>query len=171
MGPVSHSLLLYIIIKMKTLFLILSLTIAYSLAEQTCYQGWRMHKMHTGDGPERCHCYYFADEDTRVNHADAQAICKGKGGWLTEIDDTDWHHVDNGWIVDTLLDIYYSKSDVPQNPLEGPHYEDQWWIGARSYTGHSEEHPGEWIWEHAITTGMTGIVTVNSLTTFAKPHA
>ena len=36
--------------------------------------------MHTGDGPERCHCYYFADEDTRVNHADAQAICKGKGG-------------------------------------------------------------------------------------------
>ena len=40
----------------------------------------KFQKMHTGDGPERCHCYYFADEDTRVNHADAQAICKGKGG-------------------------------------------------------------------------------------------
>ena len=64
--------------------------------------------------------------------------------WLTEVDDTDWHHVDNGWIVDTLLDIYYSKSNTPQKPfiegsqadLEGPHYEDQWWIGARSYVSH-----------------------------------
>merc|ERR1719232_2219995 len=87
-----------IIIKMKTIFLLLSLAIAYSVAEQTCYQGWRMHKMHTGDGPERCHCYYFADEDTRVNHADAQAICKGKGAWLAEVDDTDWHHV--AWLAE-----------------------------------------------------------------------
>jgi len=147
-------------ITMKALFLILSIAVAYSLAEQTCYQGWRMHKMHTGDGPERCNCYYFADEDTRVNHRDAQAICKGKGGFLAEVDDTDWHHVDNGWIVDTLLDIYYSDSNTPQRPLiensekdlGGPHYEDQWWIGARSYTGHSEEHPGEWIWEHTNNT-------------------
>merc|ERR1712203_244686 len=30
--------------------------------------------------------------------------------------------------------------------------EDQWWIGARSYTGHSEEHPGEWVWENSNTT-------------------
>ena len=36
--------------------------------------------MHTGDGPERCHCYYFADENSYVNHADAQAICAGRGG-------------------------------------------------------------------------------------------
>merc|ERR1712026_580478 len=142
-----------IINKMKTVFLLLSLAISYSLAEQTCLQGWRMHKMHTGDGPERCHCYYFADENSYVNHADAQAICAGRGGWLVEVDDTDW-------IVDTLLDIYYSDPNNPKRPmlegnqadLDGPHYEDQWWIGARSYTGHSEEHPGEWIWEHANTT-------------------
>ena len=61
--------------------------------------------------------------------------------WLVEVDDTDWHHVDNGWIVDTLLSIYYSQPNAPKRPLlegnqadlEGPHYEDQWWIGARSY--------------------------------------
>ena len=52
--------------------------------------------------------------------------------WLAEIDDTDWHHVDNGWLVDKLLDIYYSKNGKPDQ-LGGPHYEDQWWIGARSY--------------------------------------
>ena len=64
--------------------------------------------------------------------------------FLAEVDDTDWHHVDNGWIVDTLLDIYYSDSNTPQRPLiensetdlAGPHYEDQWWIGARSYVSH-----------------------------------
>merc|ERR1712018_41539 len=143
------SLTLTIINKMKTVFILLSLAISYSLAEQTCLQGWRMHKMHTGDGPERCHCYYFADENSYVNHADAQAICTGRGGWLVEVDDTDWHHVDNGWIVDTLLDIYYSDPNNPKRPLlegnqadlDGPHYEDQWWIGARSYTGHSENIP------------------------------
>jgi hypothetical protein len=83
------------------------------------------------------------------------AICNGKGGWLAEVDDTDWHHVDNGWLVDTLLDIYYSRNNIDKSSkqdLKGPHYEDQWWIGARSYTGHSEEHPGEWIWENANTT-------------------
>ena len=65
--------------------------------------------------------------------------------FLVEVDDTDWHHVDNGWIVDTLLDIYYSDSNTPQRPLiensetdlAGPHYEDQWWIGARSYVSHT----------------------------------
>merc|ERR1712184_68459 len=140
---------------MRSIVVVLFALVAATLAEQTCYQDWRMHKMHTGDGPERCHCYYFADENTRVNHADATAICNGKGGWLAEVDDTDWHHVDNGWLVDTLLDIYYSRNNLEKTSkqdLKGPHYEDQWWIGARSYTGHSEEHPGEWIWENANTT-------------------
>ena len=41
-------------------------------------------------------------------------------------------HLDNGWFVDKLLDIYYSQNSTPDQ-FEGPHYEDQWWIGARSY--------------------------------------
>merc|ERR1711992_461771 len=150
----GHSILLYHQklkhIKMKVILLLAAMA-ATAFGEQTCYQGWDMHRMHTGDGPDRCHCYYFANENTRLNHADATAVCNGKGGWLAEIDDTDWHHVDNGWLVDKLLDIYYSKNGKPDQ-LGGPHYEDQWWIGARSYTGHSEEHPGEWTWEHANTT-------------------
>merc|ERR1711992_115188 len=150
----GHSILLYHQklkhIKMKVILLLAAMA-ATAFGEQTCYQGWDMHRMHTGEGPDRCHCYYFADENTRLNHADATAVCNGKGGWLAEIVDTDWHHVDNGWLVDKLLDIYYSKNGKPDQ-LGGPHYEDQWWIGARSYTGHSEEHPGEWTWEHANTT-------------------
>ena len=36
-----------------------------------------------------------------------------------------------------LIEIYESKkeamSKVVENELSGPHYEDQWWIGAKSY--------------------------------------
>ena len=56
--------------------------------------------------------------------------------WLTQIEDTDWTHVDNQWIVDRLLDIHYSQNNIDKSSeqdLAGPHYEDQWWIGARSY--------------------------------------
>merc|ERR1711994_1197312 len=35
---------------------------------------------------------------------------------------------------------------------DGPHWEDQWWIGARSYTKHDEHNIGEWVWEHSNTT-------------------
>merc|ERR1712141_519170 len=138
---------------MKTIILFLSALVAGTLAANTCYQGWLMHEMHTGDVAPRCHCYWFADEDTRVNHADATALCNAKGGWLAEIDDIDWHHVDNQWLVDRLLDIHFHRNqDKSKANLEGPHYDDQWWIGARSYTDHSEEHPSEWVWEHANTT-------------------
>merc|ERR1712241_1229336 len=118
----GHSILLYHQklkhIKMKVILLLAAMA-ATAFGEQTCYQGWDMHRMHTGDGPDRCHCYYFANENTRLNHADATAVCNGKGGWLAEIDDTDWHHVDNGWLVDKLLDIYYSKNGKPDQ-LGGP---------------------------------------------------
>ena len=50
-------------------------------------------------------------------------ICR----WLAEIDDSQWWHVDNAWIVDQLLDIQGKSNDA-----KGPHYEDQWWIGALS---------------------------------------
>ena len=39
---------------------------------------------------------------------------------------------DNYWIVDQLLQRLGDKSLATSN-LEGPHYGDQWWIGARSY--------------------------------------
>ena len=94
--------------------------------------------------------------------------------WLAEIDDTNWHYVDNAWIVDQLLNR--RKNEEHSIDTKGPHYEDQWWIGALSTVcfialfyfvkgknkykpfiniisqgPHTEEHPGEWIWEHANT--------------------
>ena len=50
--------------------------------------------------------------------------------WLAEIDDTNWHHVDNAWIVDQLLNR--RKNEEHSIDTKGPHYEDQWWIGALS---------------------------------------
>merc|ERR1712018_751448 len=125
---------------MKSIIVVLFASVATTLAANTCLQGWDIHEHHTGD-TSVCHCYFFANEQTRVNHFDATNICKGKGGWLTEIEDSDWTHVDNQWIVDTLMEKYNAKSNIEKSSkqdLDGPHYEDQWWIGARSYTGHSE---------------------------------
>ena len=68
---------------------------------------------------------------------------------MAEVDDTDWHNVDNGWLVDTLLDIWYTNNpNTPRNSviegnqadLEGAHYEDQWWIGARSYVRYTSNY-------------------------------
>ena len=50
--------------------------------------------------------------------------------WLAEIDDTNWHYVDNAWIVDQLLNL--RKNEDQSIDTKGPHYEDQWWIGALS---------------------------------------
>ena len=47
--------------------------------------------------------------------------------WLAEIDDSNWWHVDDAWIVDQLMDIQGKTNDA-----RGPHWEDQWWNGALS---------------------------------------
>merc|ERR1712088_686367 len=111
---------------MKILLFLLTALVANSLAAQTCLQGWRLHEMHHHE-ETRCHCYWFADRHTRVSHQDATDICAGKGGWLAEIDDSNWWHVDDAWIVDQLMDIQGTTNDA-----KGPHWEDQWWIGALS---------------------------------------
>merc|ERR1712241_226250 len=134
---------------MKILLFISAILVVNTLAAKTCLQDWKMHEMEHRNFTS-CHCYYFADQYTRVSHADATAICKSKGGWLAEIDDTNWHYVDNAWIVDQLLNL--RKNEDQSIDTKGPHYEDQWWIGALSTGPHTEEHPGEWIWEHANTT-------------------
>ena len=48
--------------------------------------------------------------------------------WLAEPDDGPG---DNYWIVNKLLEKFPDKMTKGEE-LEGPHYEDQWWIGAKS---------------------------------------
>ena len=52
--------------------------------------------------------------------------------WLAEPDDGPG---DNYWIVNKLLEKFPDKMTKGEE-LEGPHYEDQWWIGARSYVSY-----------------------------------
>ena len=49
--------------------------------------------------------------------------------WLAEPDDGAG---DNYWIVNQLLQRYPDKTETGEE-LEGPHYDDQWWIGAKSH--------------------------------------
>ena len=54
--------------------------------------------------------------------------------WLAEPDDGPG---DNYWIVNKLLEKFPDKMTKGEE-LEGPHYDDQWWIGAKSAVSSSK---------------------------------
>ena len=51
--------------------------------------------------------------------------------WLAEPDDG---AEDNYWIVNQLMQRLPNE-EAGGEELQGPHYDDQWWIGAKSYVG------------------------------------
>merc|ERR1712038_605327 len=132
---------------MKFSLFILAVFVASTLAQDThyCPDGWELHHP---EGRDKCQCFYFAEYNTRVNHADATTICEYHGGWLAEA--LDVH--DNHWIVDQLLQRLGNEKSSLEPELEGAHHEDQWWIGAKSYTKHDEHNPGAWYWERTNAT-------------------
>ncbi len=52
--------------------------------------------------------------------------------WLAEPDDGP---EDNYFIVNQLLARRSEKAEKFGEELEGPHWDDEWWIGAKSYVG------------------------------------
>merc|ERR1711997_167248 len=138
--------------KMRIVLASLLLLVVNCLAQDThfCPDGWDLHHP---EGKDECKCFLFANEYTRVNHADATALCNTHDGWLAEIEDGP---DDDRFIIKRLIEIWRTKKESApakvEGELTGPHYEDQWWIGAKSYTRHNEQNPGEWIWEHLNST-------------------
>merc|ERR550539_684772 len=45
-----------------------------------------------------------------------------------------------------------NKQPMKNTDLGFGHYEDQWWLGAKSYSHHNEHQPGSWTWEHLNAT-------------------
>lgn len=58
-----------------------------------------------------------------------------KRSWLAET--PDGH--DNHWIVDQLLQRLGDQNPSGEPQLEEPHYEDEWWIGAKSYVSFKQK--------------------------------
>merc|ERR1712038_51748 len=139
-------------LKMKLNLSFLFLLVVYATAQDTyyCPDGWVLHEPDEGNP---CECFLFASNYARVNHADAGSVCASHGGFLAEVADGP---NDNYWIVSQLIDRHTKKmletDALDSDNLGGPHWDDQWWIGAKSYTKHDEHQPGEWIWEHSNTT-------------------
>merc|ERR1712055_168045 len=135
-------------IKMKAVFALFTVLATFAWAQDThyCPDGWELHSVPDHD---KCQCFLFAPFGVKVTHGDATLICNGHGGWLTELEDEGGH--DNRWIVNQLL-ARLGDEKPKGNELEGPHYEDSWWIGAKSYTKHNDHNPGEWYWEVHNTT-------------------
>merc|ERR1711993_56610 len=143
----THSSFDCIVCIMKVIFVLLGAIVA-TLAQDThyCPDNWELHHP---EGKDECKCFLFADAYVRVNHADATSLCQARGGKLAEPDDG---AEDNYWIVSKLLEKFTKDKPQGGEELEGPHWDDQWWIGAKSYTKHNEHNPGEWTWEVLNTT-------------------
>merc|ERR1712179_205977 len=127
--------------------LVLFVIVATALAQDThfCPDGWELHNP---EGKDECKCFFFANEYVKVNHEDATTLCNARDAWLAEPDDGAG---DNYWIVDQLLQRLETQKSFEEG-LNQPHYDDQWWIGAKSYTKHDTHKPGEWVWEKLNTT-------------------
>merc|ERR1712080_360772 len=134
-------------IKMKVTFALLTVLVVSTLAQGThfCPDGWELHNP---EGEDECKCFFFADAYVKVTHDDATTLCNAREGWLAEPDDG---ADDNYFIVNQLLQRLPNNRKVNEE-LEGPHYDDSWWIGAKSKSKHSPNNPGEWIWEKLNTT-------------------
>merc|ERR1712133_71337 len=122
--------------KMKVLAILLTV-VAVALAQDThfCPDNWELHKP---EGKDTCSCFYFAGRDVRVNHADATTLCQIRGGWLAQVEDAP---EENYWVVGKLLEKMTEEGKLVEGKLDGPHWEDQWWIGAKSYTKHNDHNP------------------------------
>merc|ERR1712227_631120 len=139
--------------KMKVPFVFIVAFVVCINAQDTfhCPDGWDLH---APEGTDECECYLFADNFARVTHGDASLLCESHNGWLAELEDGPG---DNYWVVQKLIDLNSKRKNkrspsVEIGELGEAHFEDQWWIGAKSYTKHDEHRPGEWIWEHLNTT-------------------
>jgi len=130
---------------MRVYILLIVAAIACVKAQDTfyCPDGWELFQ-HEGKTDE-CSCYLFPTTLARVSHGDAQLLCSGHDAKLAEpIDGAP----NNYWIVEQLQQRLYENNKVGDTEdLEGPHYEDQWWMGGKSYTKHDTHNTGEWIWE------------------------
>merc|ERR1712018_726341 len=124
--------------KMKVIFALLTVIVA-TLAQDThfCPDNWELHKP---EGKDTCSCFLFADAYVRVNHADATTLCNARGGWLAQIEGAP---EENYWIVDKLIGLLPNKGAPKYSgheELDGPHWDYQYWIGAKSYTKHNDHN-------------------------------
>merc|ERR1712241_35731 len=137
--------------KMKAAALLLVVAISYATAQDTyhCPDGWELFE-HDGRGDKECSCFLFPTTLARVTHGDAQLLCEGHNAYLAEPRDGP---PNNYWIVEQLQNRLNKRASVSdKDGLEGPHYEDQWWMGGKSYTKHNTHNPGEWVWENSNIT-------------------
>merc|ERR1712062_828493 len=144
--------------KMKSILVLFSVAISFVVAQDTynCPDGWELFQ-HQGHGHERCECFLFPVTLARVSHGDASLLCESHNAHLTEPDDDGGHL--NHWIVEQLMDRMDSQESKGEGLAE-PHYEDQWWMGGKSYTKHDSHNPGAWMWNQQTRqlNGSTGLL-------------
>merc|ERR1719309_1406238 len=111
-------------------------SVAFADESNYCEDGWDLYSVKWG--PHEHHsCFYFGSRREQLSYANAEAVCNSYGAYL------------NSWIVHKLLE---KNRDLEKDGLGRPHFETQYWLGAKDYGHHSSHMPGTWVWEHRNTT-------------------
>nr|ALS04672.1 perlucin 5-like protein [Pseudodiaptomus poplesia] len=76
----------------------------------------------------------------------AKLLCEIHGAFLAEV--PYGPHL-NSWIVGKLLE---KTTKWGEKGERRPHFETQYWLGARGFGHHNDHMPGTWMWEHRNTT-------------------
>jgi len=127
-----------------------ALLVGLAAAQDTtyCNDGWELYTVEW-QGKAHHSCFWFGNNYEKVTHNTAKLLCQSMGGFLAEV--PYGPHLNN-WIVNQLLDRNTKYFNVDsENGLGRPHYETQYWLGARDFGHHNDHMPGHWMWEHRNT--------------------
>nr|AGN29615.1 perlucin 5-like protein [Acartia pacifica] len=124
--------------------------LALAAAQDThfCNDGWDLYTTTWHDQTHHS-CFYFGTNFEKVSHDTAKLLCNGMGAFLAEV--PYGPHL-NSWIVQKLLEKNNLLDAEGKPDTRRPHFETQYWLGARDFGHHNEHVPGEWMWEHRNTT-------------------
>jgi len=124
----------------------ISLLVTIAVAQDTnfCNDGWDLYTVEW-QGQSHHSCFWFGTRFEQVSHDNAKALCNSMGAFLAEV--PYGPHL-NSWINQKLLEKLELKS---QGSLRRPHFETQYWLGARDFGHHNDHIPGTWMWEHRNT--------------------
>jgi len=113
-------------------------------APAPCEAGWKRIEIPQKAGAPVVECVLLGDTAERVTKEDAEYICSGHGAHLAEISDGHPGQVNN-----FLKNLIHDADEGGSWFDPGPHYEEQWWLGATCNGHHSSHDWGHWTWDNS----------------------
>merc|ERR1712121_111821 len=104
-------------------------SLAVASESNFCEDGWDLYTVQWGSHTHHS-CFWFGNKREQMSYANAEALCNSKGAFLAEVP---YGPSLNSWIRHKLLDKTRMNEEAG---LDRPHYETQYWLGAKDFGHH-----------------------------------